>query len=75
MKSRLYETSPKLTTRDVADYLGLAVSTLNKMRLSGNGPTFIKLGPRRVVYDLQDVEAWVAARRRKSTSHTTPDSA
>ncbi|WP_346906738.1 helix-turn-helix domain-containing protein [uncultured Roseibium sp.] len=57
-----------LTTHEAADYLRLAASTLNKMRLTGSGPDFLKLGPRRVVYDLKDLDRWLAARRRKSTS-------
>jgi len=72
MQSKIPGTSPKLTTQEAADYLRLAASTLNKMRLTGGGPAYIKLGPCRVVYDLKDLEAWVAARRRKSTSFDTP---
>jgi predicted DNA-binding transcriptional regulator AlpA len=68
MKSDPSGTSPKLNTQEAATYLRLAASTLNKMRLTGGGPAFIKLGPRRVVYDLKDLEIWIAARRRKSTS-------
>ena len=49
MRSDLPGTSPKFNTQEAADYLRLAASTLNKMRLTGGGPVFIKLGPRRVV--------------------------
>jgi hypothetical protein len=42
-------------------------SILAKWRLTGEGPPYIKLG-RRVLYDLADVEAWIAAHRRRSTS-------
>ena len=51
----------------VADLLGLSKSTLAKMRLSGDGPIYSKLG-RRVVYRPEDVDAWVASRRFRSTS-------
>jgi len=51
----------------VADLLGLSKSTLAKMRLSGKGPVFSKLG-RRVVYRPEDVDAWIASRRFRSTS-------
>ena len=47
--------------------LGLSTSTLAKMRLYGNGPIYSKLG-RRVLYRLEDLEAWVAAHRYRSTS-------
>lgn len=62
----------KLTTNDAAAYLGIAASTLSKMRLTGGGPVFLKLGFRRVVYDVADLEAWAATRRRQSTSHVAP---
>lgn len=50
-----------------AKRLGLSVSTLAKMRLSGDGPAYSKLG-RRVVYSPQDLEAWITANRFQSTS-------
>jgi predicted DNA-binding transcriptional regulator AlpA len=62
----------KLTTNEAAAYLGIAASTLSKMRLTGGGPIFLKLGFRRVVYDVADLEAWAASRRRQSTSHVAP---
>lgn len=57
----------KLRTDLAAKYIGLSVSTINKLRLTGGGPTYIKLG-RTVVYDIADLDAWLDAHRRKSTS-------
>jgi excisionase family DNA binding protein len=56
-----------MSVQEAANFLGLSVSTLNKMRLSGNGPPYMKLG-RRVLYDPRDLEAWSAERRRSHTS-------
>ena len=50
-----------------AHHLGLSESTLNKLRLTGGGPIFIKLG-RRVLYDVKDLEDWLGRHRRSSTS-------
>ncbi len=50
-----------------ADYLGLSPATLETLRIRGGGPTFSKLG-RRVVYQREDLDAWLAERRRQSTS-------
>jgi predicted DNA-binding transcriptional regulator AlpA len=50
-----------------ATYLGLANSTLAKMRMSGNGPRFIKAGLRVVLYDQADLDAWLESRKRTST--------
>lgn len=57
-----------LNVREVADLTGVAVSSLNKWRLAPDrGPPFLKLGARRVVYDRDDVLAWMSAQRRTST--------
>lgn len=56
-----------LNASQVAERLGLSVSTLAKMRLSGVGPTYSKLG-RRVVYRLEDLESWIVKNRFQSTS-------
>ena len=57
----------KLNVQEAARHLGLWESTLNKLRLSGNGPGYMKLG-RRVLYDLRDLEEWAAQRKRNHTS-------
>jgi predicted DNA-binding transcriptional regulator AlpA len=56
-----------LNVQEAARFLGLSVSTLNKLRLSGSGPPYMKLG-RRVLYDLRDLASWAAARKRQHTS-------
>ncbi|WP_375589188.1 helix-turn-helix domain-containing protein [Hoeflea alexandrii] len=56
-----------LSADQVAARLGLAVSTLAKMRLSGEGPAYSKLG-HRVVYRPEDIESWIASKRYRSTS-------
>jgi hypothetical protein len=55
---------------DAARRLGIASSTLAKLRLTGAGPVFCKLG-RRVVYRLADLDAYLAAHQRQSTSRAT----
>jgi hypothetical protein len=57
-----------LRTRDAARYLGLASSTLEKMRLLGNGPRFIRLGFRAIGYEVGDLDTFIDAGRRTSTS-------
>ena len=58
---------PKLRTREAAAYTGLAKSTLEKLRVSGNGAPYIRVG-RAVLYDPDDLDEWLAAHRRQSTS-------
>lgn len=56
-----------LRTAEAAEYCGSSASTFEKLRLYGGGPRFVKIG-RRVVYDPADLDAWLAAHRRTSTS-------
>jgi len=56
-----------LTNAEVAALVNLSPRTLEKMRVIGGGPRFRKLG-RRVVYALEDVQAWSNARACESTS-------
>ena len=59
---------PCMRTPEAAKYVALAESTLTKMRLTADGPPFVKLGPRAVAYRKADLDAWIAARVRRSTS-------
>jgi hypothetical protein len=59
--------SPFLTTRQAAHYLCLSYRTLEKMRLTGNGPRFRKHG-RYVRYHIADLDVWSEGRRQSSTS-------
>jgi predicted DNA-binding transcriptional regulator AlpA len=65
-------TSPydrKLTVREAAARLNLSISTLNKLRCTGYGPVYFKLG-RAVRYDPCDLDQWLAGHRVGSTSET-----
>ncbi|PLU02965.1 helix-turn-helix transcriptional regulator [Sinorhizobium medicae] len=57
----------RLRTRDAAKYVGLAKSTLDKFRIEGGGPVYLKLG-KAVVYEVADLDAWCAASRRAHTA-------
>lgn len=57
----------KLRTPDAANYCGVGLSTLEKLRVFGGGPAYYKLG-KSVVYDPDDLDSWMASNRRTSTS-------
>ena len=57
-----------LTQRDAALYLHLSERTLERMRVAGNGPRFVRLSNRSIRYRQQDLDAYVAARVVGSTS-------
>lgn len=56
-------------TRDAARYLSLSHRTLEKLRVTGAGPQYFKMG-RAVLYAISDLEAWLASNRRCSTSES-----
>ena len=56
-----------LTADSAASYLGCSPATLEKWRVKGGGPRFIKMG-RLVRYRLHDLDSWVDDRARASTS-------
>ncbi len=55
------------TQREAAEILRISERTLERHRLTGTGPVFIKAG-RRVLYRPADIEAWAAANTFASTS-------
>lgn len=56
-----------LSVKEAAGRLSVSPSYLNKLRLTGGGPAYVKLGAR-VGYDPADLSAWVDAQKRRSTS-------
>ncbi|ODT87798.1 helix-turn-helix domain-containing protein [Phenylobacterium sp. SCN 70-31] len=56
-----------LSTVEAADRLGVSSSYLNKLRVTGGGPPFVKIGAR-VAYDPADLSAWLEAQKRTTTA-------
>ena len=60
--------SPFLSTAQAAFYVGLSRRTLEKMRVTGRGPSYRKHG-RYVRYHIDDLDSWSKSRARQSTSN------
>jgi excisionase family DNA binding protein len=56
-----------LTTFAAAAYVGLSTSKMEKLRVTGGGPAYCKIG-RSVRYRFGDLDEWLASRRVASTS-------
>jgi hypothetical protein len=54
-------------TDDAADQVHLSPRTLEKWRITGDGPVYRKFG-RKVLYAESDLRDWADAQRRTSTS-------
>lgn len=62
------KTVPKLLdTSEVANLLTNKPNTIEGWRIKGMGPRYIKIG-RLVRYRIEDVNAWIEAQERTSTS-------
>jgi hypothetical protein len=57
----------RLHRKLAATYLGLSLSWLDKARLKGCGPAYLKIGGR-VIYDVDDLNNFLAQHRRTSTA-------
>ena len=54
----------------VAERVGLSRSTLAKIRVRGGGPPFVKIGAK-VLYPDAELEAWLEAQPRHSSTAST----
>jgi hypothetical protein len=65
----MYSTEARryLNTDQAAAYCGSTRSTFEKLRHLGGSAPYLKVG-RRVVYDIADLDLWLASKRRRSTS-------
>lgn len=57
-----------LTVEDAAARLKISKHTLNRWRVTGQGPPFVKYGPRLVRYREVVLDTWARDRTRESTS-------
>jgi predicted DNA-binding transcriptional regulator AlpA len=60
-----------LRETEAAPILGIEVATLRRWRWAGKGPSFRKIGAA-VRYDPADLDAFIAAAKRTSTSDPGP---
>lgn len=57
-----------LNEEDTARFLAVSCRTLQRWRLEGGGPAFIRMGERRVAYRYADLTVWTNARRFNTTA-------
>ncbi|WP_067253927.1 MULTISPECIES: helix-turn-helix domain-containing protein [Hyphomicrobiales] len=64
----------KFDTAEAANYIGKSASWLNKTRLNGTGPVYLKIGGS-VRYDRRDLDAFLAGARRTAVYDHANDNA
>ena len=65
-------TAALLTTAESAVVVGLSPRTLESLRVRGGGPMYFQVTPRAIRYRRNDLDAWLAIRRRSSTADPGP---
>lgn len=60
--------NPFLITSEAAARLHLSPVTLERMRVRGDGPPFIRVSQKRILYDTDQLDAWARSQRFTSTS-------
>lgn len=56
-----------ISTADAADMLSVSDKTLERLRCTGNGPEYCKIGSR-VIYPVDKLHSWVQSQTHSSTS-------
>jgi predicted DNA-binding transcriptional regulator AlpA len=70
LQSRPASAQPRyLRVTEAARYCGSSKSTFDKLRVTGGGAPFIKIGAR-VVYRTDDLDVWLISKRVHSTSES-----
>ena len=60
-----------VSVEDAAELCNVSVSFLNKCRVAGGGPTYVKFSASRrgrIGYQLDDLQRWVESKKRLHTS-------
>ncbi|MFK4113794.1 helix-turn-helix domain-containing protein [Microbacterium sp. NPDC006705] len=65
---------PLLSINELADYLGVPVSTIYDWRTSGKGPRAYRFG-KRIMFGVSDVRTWMGAMREPAGAATFPGGA
>ncbi|MEP6868700.1 MAG: helix-turn-helix domain-containing protein [Novosphingobium sp.] len=57
-----------LTVREAAQYLKLGKPTLDRYRVTGDGPRYVRMSPGAIRYRRADLECWLESKLTSSTS-------
>jgi predicted DNA-binding transcriptional regulator AlpA len=59
-----------LTTRETADFIGVSVSTLNRMRRASIGPRCTRINAHTYRYRMSEIELWLRSQSDRSVQHS-----
>ena len=53
------QNSPFFTIQEVSEFLGISISTINRLVKEGDFPPKVKITPRRIVFMKHQIEEWI----------------
>ena len=60
------QNSPFFTIQEVSEFLGISISTINRLVKEGDFPPKVKLSPRRMVFMKREIDEWIESKRINS---------
>ena len=57
------QNSPFFTIQEVSEFLGISISTINRLIKEGDFPPKVKLSPRRMVFMKREIDEWIESKR------------
>ena len=57
------QNSPFFTIQEVSEFLGISISTINRLVKEGDFPPKVKLSPRRMVFLKREIDEWIESKR------------
>ncbi len=57
------DNSPFFTIQEVSEFLGISISTINRLVKEGDFPPKIKISPRRMVFMKSEIDEWIKSKR------------
>ena len=57
------QNSPFFTIQEVSEFLGISISTINRLVKEGDFPPKVKLSPRRMVFMKREIDEWIENKR------------
>ena len=57
------ENSPFFTIQEVSEFLGISISTINRLIQKGEFPPKVKISPRRIVFMKREIDEWIKSKK------------
>ena len=56
---------PFFTIQEVSEFLGISISTINRLVKEGDFPPKVKITPRRIVFMKNEIDEWIKSKRNE----------